>query len=259
MSDSEDEDIDPGRVNEARTKCKCYECHEVHQLDPSWTHDAECPSCNEDIFRFICEQCSFYDYNNEPSFPNQPCVECDRTQEKVQAEMEEETNCANNLHDEKERVSLGASFRAAKVKEPFPVYQNNIRLTYRAIYSKAPPNSPPISESDALRMREDDWEEVKPIIIAELGGERKAGSILNIQWCAHQMQVFERTWQSDNMAALERGTVEDWTGKPYMLALQSLRVRIRSLREVQIEEGIMPVAPAVKIDEEAWYKTQKYI
>ena len=43
-----------------------------------------------------------------------------------------------------------------------------------------------------------------------------------------------------------------------MLALQFLKVRIRSLREVQHEEGCMPVAPAVKIDEEAWYKTTAY-
>lgn len=59
------------------------------------------------------------------------------------------------------------------------------------------------------------------------------------------------------MGELERGLIEDWTGKPYHLGLgmYALRAGLRGLREAQLEEGCMPIAPAVKIDEEAWGKT----
>ena len=252
MKTEDDDDIEPtiepGGVNKARTKCRCRCCEEIQQFDPSWTYESECPSCDECMFYYVCTSCYGSD---EPAFPDQPCAECGKTVD----EEEEEHNCEERIKEEKDRVSLGAGFREAKIKEPFPVYQNNILMTYRAIYGQATPGSPPISEADALRMSDDDWKVVRPLVVAELG--EAAESTLNIQWCQHQINVFERTWQSDNMAALERGTVEDWTGKPYMLALQSLKVRIRSLREVQLEEGTMPIAPAVKIDEESWFETVK--
>ena len=169
-------------------------------------------------------------------------------------EEEEEDRCQERLREEKTRVSNGATFRAAKIREPFPVYQNNIRLTYQALYGRARPGAEPISEADALRMSDDDWEVLRPLVAAEL----EDVSILNIHWCKHQIQVFERSWQSDNMAALERGTREDWTGKPQMLFHANLEIGIRSLREAQMEEGTMPIAPIVKLDTEAWFKTAKY-
>ena len=168
-------------------------------------------------------------------------------------EEEEEDRCEERLRDEKTRVSNGFAFSAAKT-QPFPVYQNNICLTYQALYGRARPGAEPISEADALRMSDDDWEVVRPLVAAEL----EDVSILNIHWCKHQIQVFERSWQSDNMAALERGTLEDWTGKPQMLFHSNLKIGIRSLREAQMEEGTMPIAPIVKLDTDAWYKSAIY-
>ena len=164
-----------------------------------------------------------------------------------------------NLYDhkeEKKRVEMGASFREAKTREPMPVYQNNILLTYNALYGRARPGSSPVSESDALRMSAEDWKVLRPVIVSEL----EDASILTINWCKYQINVFERSWQQDNMAGLERGTVEDWTGKPYMLFCQhntGVQAGVRSLREVQMEEGSHPIAPIVRIDVEAWYKSCK--
>ena len=80
-------------------------------------------------------------------------------------------------------------------------------------------------------MEDDDWAVVRPLIVAEfgLGNNQSTKTTLNIEWCKHQMSVFERSRQSNKMAALERGIEEDWTGKPYMLAYPSLRVGIRAL------------------------------
>ena len=47
------------------------------------------------------------------------CGDCGRTRE----EEEEERQNEQRLDDEQKRVSHGAAFRAAKVGEPFPVYQ----------------------------------------------------------------------------------------------------------------------------------------
>ena len=90
-----------------------------------------------------------------------------------------------------------------------------------------------MSEGDALRMSDSDWAVLRPLVAAELGDE--ADEILNISWCQYQINVFERSWQSENMANLERGILEDWTGKPYLLGFGcSLRVKLRALREVQL-------------------------
>lgn len=247
-----DDGIEPGGANSDRTKCKCQCCEKVHYLDSSWTYETHCPSCEDSIFSYLCGTCMSYNCygSDEPAFPGQPCAECGRTQE----EEEEEDQCQERLRDEKIRVSNGANFRAAKTKEPFPIYQNKICLTYQALYGRAKPGTPPVSEADALRMSDDDWESVRPMVVAEL----EDGSVLNVKWCKHQIQVFERSWQSDNMAALERGTIEDWTGKPHMLVLPSIEIGIRSLREAQMEEGTLPIAPIVKIDEDAWYKSSEY-
>jgi len=177
-----------------------------------------------------------------------PCAECGKTAEEEKEEEERE----QRIREEKERVADGANFRAAKTKEPFPVYQNNIMLTRRAIYGKARPGAPPVSEGDALRMTDEDWAKLRPLVAAELGDD--ADTILTIDWCRYQINVFERSWQSQHMAELERGLIKDWTGKPYNLGLgmYSNQVGLRGLREVQLEEGCMPIAPAVRIDEEAW-------
>lgn len=92
-------------------------------------------------------------------------------------------------------------------------------MTWRATQGKAPPGAAPVSESDALRMSEDNWAILRPLIVAELEAQRGVDveSTLHTQWCSLQMSVFERSWQRDNMAALERGTLEDYTGNPYML------------------------------------------
>ena len=95
------------------------------------------------------------------------------------------------------------------------------------------------------------------LLCKELGDD--ADTILTIDWCRYQINVFERSWQSENMAELERGLIEDWTGKPYHLGLgkYSNTVKLRSLRETQLEEGCMPIAPAVTIDEDAWCENTK--
>lgn len=93
-----------------------------------------------------------------------PCAECGRTEE----EREEESQADQRRIDEQKRVSNGASFRAAKIGEPFPVYQNNIMLTRRALYGQARPGAPPVSEGDALRMSDEDWAILRPLVAAEL-------------------------------------------------------------------------------------------
>ena len=171
-----------------------------------------------------------------------------RTRDQIKAAAEEDEERANAEREENLRVSTGASFRAAKIKEPFPVYQNNIRRTYKALYGKARPGSPPESESDALRMREEDWGYLRPLVVAEMADP----SEMTKEWCLHNISVFERSWQSDNMTGLERGTEEDWTGKPHHLIFAGLTVGLRSLREMQMEEGMLPIAPAVKLNIDAW-------
>ena len=136
-------------------------------------------------------------------------------------------------NEEKKRVSNGAGFRAAKIQEPFPVYQNNIMRTYSTWYNGARFGAPPVSEGDALRMKDEHWDYLRPVVAAELGDKV-------------------------DMGELERGLIEDTTGWPYHLGFDnSFRVGIRHLREVQLEEGSMPIAPAVKFDEWAWGQTLK--
>jgi hypothetical protein len=246
--------IDPGGVNSDRTKAKCQECETVFQFDPAWTPETTCPSCEEGpLFCYVCEGCQYHACygSTEPAFPNMPCAECGRTEE----EREEESQADQRRIDEQKRVSNGASFRAAKIGEPFPVDQNNIMLTRRALYGQARPGAPPVSEGDALRMSDEDWAILRPLVAAELGDD--AEKILTVNWCRYQINVFERSLQSSHMGELERGLIEDWTGKPYHLGLgmYALRAGLRGLREAQLEEGCMPIAPAVKIDEEAWGKT----
>ena len=246
ITDEDDSSIEPGGVNSTRTKAKCQECETVFKFDPSWTPQTTCPSCEENLFCYICDVCDYDNYEStEPAFPNMPCGDCGRTREEEEEERENE----QRLEDEQKRVSHGATFRAAKIGEPFPVYQNNIMLTHRALYGKARPGAPPVSEGDALRMTDKDWAILRPLVAAELGDD--ADSILTIEWCRYQINVFERSWQSQHMGELERGLIQDWTGKPYHLGLgmYALRVRLRGLREAQLEEGSMPIAPAVKIDE----------
>ena len=84
-------------------------------------------------------------------------------------------------------------------------------------YGRARPGSSPVSESDALRMSEEDWKVLRPVIVNELDDE----SILTINWCKYQINVFERSWQQDNMAGLERGTVEDRTGQSVHVVLST--------------------------------------
>eukprot|EP00985_Skeletonema_marinoi_P001048 scaffold430_cov73-Skeletonema_marinoi.AAC.12 len=92
-------------------------------------------------------------------------------------------------------------------------------LTHRALYGKARPGAPPVSEGDALRMTDKDWAILRPLVAAELGDD--ADSILTIEWCRYQINAFERSWQSQHMAELERGLIQDWTGKPYHLGFPS--------------------------------------
>ena len=124
----------------------------------------------------------------------------------------------------------------------------SVGRTRQALYGKARPGSPPESESDALRMREEDWGYLRPLVVAEMADP----SEMTKEWCLHNISVFERSWQSDNMAGLERGTEEDWTGKPHHLIFAGLTVGLRSLRETQMEEGMLPIAPAVKLNIDAW-------
>lgn len=112
-----------------------------------------------------------------------------RTRDQIKAAAEEDEERANAEREENLRVSTGASFRAAKIKEPFPVYQNNIRRTYKALYGKARPGSPPESESDALRMREEDWGYLRPLVVAEMADP----SEMTKEWCLHNISVFERS------------------------------------------------------------------
>lgn len=243
-----------GGVNSSRTKASCSCCEEILKFDPSWTPESTCPSCNEEIFCYCCASCSYqapYGASTDPAFPGMQCCMCGQTQE----EQEEEEQNEQRLSDERERVSKGANFRAAKIKEPFPVYQNNIMLTRSAIYGKVRPGAPPVSEGDALRMTDEDFAKLRPLIAAELGDD--ADKILTVDWCRHQISVFERSWQSEHMAELERGLIQDWTGKPYHLGLgmYSNKIGLRGLREAQMEEGCLPIAPAVKIDEKAWGDT----
>ena len=180
------------------------------------------PSCEEQIFYYTCVGCQYLNTSgsSEPPFPDIRCCECGQTAE----EQEEEHNREERLREEKERVKNGANFRAAKIREPFPVYQNNIMLTYRALYGQARPGAPPVSEGDALRMKDEDWAMLRPLLCKDLGDD--ADTVLTIDWCRYQINVFERSWQSENMAELERGLIEDWTGKPYHLGLGSTRIQL---------------------------------
>lgn len=184
---SDDDSIESGGVNSARTKAKCHCCKTVFQFDPSWTSASECPSCEEDLFCYTCVCCEGGYGSSEPPFPDIRCCECGKTAE----EQEEEHNREQRLIDEKERVKNGANFRAAKIREPFPVYQNNIMLTYRALYGKARPGAPPVSEGDALRMKDEDWAMLRPLLCKEIGDD--ADTILTIDWCRYQINVFERS------------------------------------------------------------------
>eukprot|EP00986_Skeletonema_menzelii_P021325 scaffold34067_cov143-Skeletonema_menzelii.AAC.1 len=105
------------------------------------TPESDCPNCNEQLFCYCCDNCYAYDPCGctEPAFPEMECCLCSKTKQ----ETEEEQQREDNLGEERERVSNGANFRAAKIKEPFPVYQNNIMLTHRALYGKARPGAPP--------------------------------------------------------------------------------------------------------------------
>ena len=81
-----DDGISVGGANDDRTKCKCSCCEKVHRIKPDWTHETDCPSCGESIFKYMCQVCSNYCYSlsssSEPAFPNQPCAECDKTRGK---------------------------------------------------------------------------------------------------------------------------------------------------------------------------------
>ena len=141
-TDDDNSSVESGGVNSARTKAKCHCCKTVLKFDPSWTSETECPECDEQIFCYTCVVCQNYSStfgSSEPPFPNIRCSECGQTAE----EQEEEHNREERLREEKERVTKGANFRAAKIREPFPVYQNNIMLTYRALYGQARPGAPP--------------------------------------------------------------------------------------------------------------------
>ena len=176
-----EENIEKGCINSDRTRCKCDCCEEEMDLDPSWTYESKCPLCEENLFCYICYICQNWACGgtDEPSFPNQPCYECGKTYEQQE---EEDVNLYDHK-EEKKRVAMGASFRGAKTREPMPVYQNNILLTYNALYGRASPGSSPVSESDALRMSEEDWKVLRPVIVDELEDE----SILTIDWCKYQI------------------------------------------------------------------------
>ena len=74
-------------------------------------------------------------------------------------------------------------------------------LTRRALYGKALPGGPPVSEGDALRMSDEDWGKASSTRCCRMGDD--AVSILTIDWCRYQVNVFERSWQSEHMAELK--------------------------------------------------------
>ena len=123
-----EENIEKGCINNDRTRCKCNNCEEEMDLDPSWTYETECPLCEENLFSYICYICANWSYGGteEPAFPNQPCDEC-----KTHEQQEEEDVNIYDHKEEKKRVAMGASFREAKTRG---VYQNNILLSYNALW-----------------------------------------------------------------------------------------------------------------------------
>eukprot|EP00577_Skeletonema_sp_RCC1716_P031012 CAMPEP_0113423324 /NCGR_PEP_ID=MMETSP0013_2-20120614/28952_1 /TAXON_ID=2843 ORGANISM="Skeletonema costatum, Strain 1716" /NCGR_SAMPLE_ID=MMETSP0013_2 /ASSEMBLY_ACC=CAM_ASM_000158 /LENGTH=82 /DNA_ID=CAMNT_0000311165 /DNA_START=54 /DNA_END=298 /DNA_ORIENTATION=+ /assembly_acc=CAM_ASM_000158 len=81
----------------------------VFKFDPSWTPQTTCPSCEENLFCYICDGCQYHNNygSTEPAFPNMSCGDCGRTRE----EEEEERQNEQRLEDEQKRVSHGAAFR----------------------------------------------------------------------------------------------------------------------------------------------------
>ena len=232
--------ITPGEANEERTYCCCDCCEEVFKMRPEWGPETECPNCEERMFHYSCRECEYGTnrFSCNPSFPNHPCDECGKTQEETEADETQE----EALQKEKERVERGAAYRQAVMNG---IHRNRIGMHDAK------------TEWDALCMVEGSWKLLRPLIVREMENQHLAvDKILTISWCKHQHSVFERCWQDDNQAALETGVLADRAGTcPYPFGLSHLvnkNVKLRTLRECHLEEGVMPICPSVSINEEAY-------
>jgi len=122
ITDDNDSRIEPGGVNSARTKAKCQCCETVFQLDPSWTYESSCPSCEEKLFCHVCYACEYHaGYGStETAFPDMPCSECGKTTDERESKKRKRKRSMNNASQRRRNESpMGQTFVRQKPKSPF--------------------------------------------------------------------------------------------------------------------------------------------
>ena len=246
-----EEKIEPGAVNEARTKCCCQCCEEIMDLDPSWGHDQSCPKCGERLFTWSCPccwaSCCSHSQCENPPFPDFPCECCDKTQQ----ELDEEDKREELRQEERERVERGALYRRMEEKRQ---HQNVIYHTTTSLYSVNSRDAfNPKNLADAMRIEENCWnEKFRPLVLAELELQNYQESDLTPQWGQQILTFFERSWLEENTEGLRCGVTGNDTGCLYFFH-SPLECKIRSLREGFAEcLGVYPTLPKVTVDEKLW-------
>jgi hypothetical protein len=259
MATEESESITPGSTNKTRTTflCQCCETHFPFD-DKNWKsiHDVPpCPGCGEEPFLFLCENCSYTNYQYDeceerPTFPDQECYDCGMDWEDIKVAKKEERRYQKKKK-EHERMENAKAYRD-RVKNG--THQNNINHTFR--YLRGLSNDPfhPVSCPDALRMDEDSFERVRPLMEHELRlrGLHNIEKYITPSCCQKLITFFEQSWLEENEEALCFGVIRDMTGLQHVVFSQRdlfvCRIRLRGIRENMDEWfGFFPFCPAVQL------------
>ncbi len=248
----------PGTVNDERTEWMCYCCHEVHPFDPSWKSikDVQCPECEEDGgLCFVCEDgyCTYeggYEYAGNPAiFPDQLCSVCVKTEEESNRDLKEQQEEMEAYKSEMKRIEQAKAYRERVNNR---THQNNINHTYRTIRGLSRDPSP-TSMADALRMSEDCFARIRPLIEQELRLRNlDVNQYLTISYCRRCITFFERSWLEEHSKGLHYGVTKDVTGRARLVLkrhLDALPIRLRKVRESMDEcLGLFPSCPAVQLE-----------
>ena len=256
-------DIEPGTVNDERTRYCCRNCEKEYPFDPNWKSIKDvpdCPDCYEEPFSFKCcdPGCQYqaYDVADDAAFADQGCCECGQTQEDSERMIHEEEEQMEREIEEDDRIKRAKAHRERKEGG---IHQNRIQHTMSSMRESDQTRMSiliqnPKSPADALRMSEDDFARIKPLIEHELQNRGLDPSkYLTPRYCKQLISFFERSWLADNEEGLRHGITLDVAGIQSMVFFYrrentKLQVRLRSIRESYDESiALFPTAPAVRV------------
>lgn len=259
----ERESITPGSTNKTRTtfSCQCCETHFPFD-DTNWKsiHDVPpCPGCGEDPFRFLCETCYYTNYQygeceEEATFPDQECCECGMNWDDIQEAKKEEKKEERRYQKQKKEHERMENAKAYRDKLKSRTHQSNINRTFGTLRGLSNDPFHPVSCADALRMDEDSFGRVQPLMEHELQlrGLRNVEQYITPSCCQQLIRFFERSWLEENQEALRFGVFRDVTGLQHVVFSQRelfvCRIRLRGIRESMDEcLGVFPFCPAVQL------------